>query len=266
MFKTVFLFLIILLSSTCIANEQVIQVLPLNNRLASDIQSIIAPLLENSEKVIIANNSSLIIKASSTRQRELKKLINQLDKHVSNLIITVIQSKTQTAHELNASAKIRLGYPKSSTRLQGHFANTENLADSNNYQQIRTLDGKSAYIQTGKIHPIDNTQAYLPIDNNRPLVSNNRQFIKATTGFLVTPRLSGQQVVLEVKPWSNKMNINGTLSTQSGHSTIRLNLGQWVEIGGINQHNQQSSNGLLSHSYSTTRKSMKILIKVDITR
>ena len=265
MFKIIFLFLSLFQSTLCIANNLVIEVVPLSNRFASDLQPLISPFLEDSE-LIIANRSSLIVKATPLRQKEIKKLIDQLDTRLINLTITVVQSKTQTAQALNASANINLNFPnrrsKFSTEFQGRFGNTNDLSDSNSRQQVQTLDGKPAYIKTGKIHPVENISVYHS-GYGYPAISRDTQLIEASTGFMVTPRLSGSQVTLDVAPWSDQMNNNGELSTQSGHTTIRVNLGQWVEIGGVDQHSQQSSNGTLSHAYSTANQNTKILIKVD---
>lgn len=264
--KIIFLLLSLLIGTSSIANDLVMKVIPLNYRQAEEVQAILAPLLENSERVI-ANRSTLIIKATPARQEELKTLITQLDRRLTNLLITVIQSNTKTAHALNYSIKNRIHLQGGNTggvsiKTQGHFGNTENLNDSESRQQIQTLDGKIAYIKTGEVHPINNISIHQS-EYGHPIVSSNTQFIEATTGFLVTPRLSRDQVTLEISPWSDKIKNNGTLSTQSGHTTIRTTLGQWVEIGGVSEQSQQSTNKILSHHYSTGNKSMKIFIKVD---
>ncbi len=266
MLKIIFILLSLFFSTFCIANESVMQVVPVNNRPASELQSLISPLLESSER-IIASHSSLIIKATPSRQKELINLIEQLDTRLSNLSITVIQSKTKTAQALNSSAKIKLNFPANkpsniSVKARGRFASTEGLNNSESRQKIQTLDGKPAYIKTGKIYPVENISIYQS-GYSYPVISSNTQLIEASTGFLVTPRLSGNQVTIEVTPWSDKMNNNGLINSQSGHSTIRVNLGQWVEIGGIDEHSQLSTNRTLSHAYSTVNKNMRILIKVE---
>lgn len=266
MLKLLFLLFAVFFSTPSIATQPVIKVIPLNNRSASELQQLISPLLENSEH-IIANRSSLIIKASPSRQLEIKHLIKKLDTQLSNLSITVIQSNTRTAAALNASANVNLTIINNrsnnySGRIHGHYANTEDLSNNDSQQKIHTLDGKPAYIKTGKIHPIQNISIYNS-SFGYPVISNNTQLIEASTGFQVTPRLSGKQVILEVTPWSDKMNRNGVLSSQSGHTTIRVNLGEWIEIGGIEQQSQHNTNRVLSHAYSTNNKSMKILIKVE---
>ena len=266
--KILFLFFSIFFTTYSIADDMVIKVVPLNNRFAPELQPLISPLLENSE-YLIANGASLIIKATPARQNELRKLIEQLDKKLSNLTITIIQSNSKTADSLNASANIRVGTSQLnksslSRRLRGRFADAKKSSYSESQQQIQTLDGKAAFIKTGKIHPIHNISIHSsPIGYTS--VSSNTQYIEASTGFLVTPRLSGSQVILEVSPWSDKMQNSGVLSTQRSHSTIRVNLGEWVEIGGINEQSQSSATRNLSHSYSTRQKKIRILIKIDAT-
>ncbi len=261
-----FFLLLFFFGLPCFADNLVMEVVPLNNRFASDLQPLISPFLEDQERVI-ANRSNLIIKATPFRQKEIRKLIDQLDTRLSNLTITVIQSKNESAQSLNASANIRLGFParnrsQFSTSLRGRFANTEDLNQSDSQQQIQTLDGKPAFIKIGKIHPVENISFYHS-DYGYPVFSKNTEFIEASTGFRVTARVSGKQVTLDILPWSDEMTNNGVLSTQSGHTTIRVNLGQWVEIGGVDQQSQRSSYGTLSRAYSTENKSMKILIKVE---
>jgi len=268
MIKPLFFLISIFFSITCFSADSVMQVIPLNNRPASELQPLIKPFLENSER-IIANSFSLIIKATPSRQQELKSLINQLDKRLNNLTITVVQSKTKTAQALNAQAQFGVNFTTNkssniSIKARGRYDNINNVNNSDSQQQIKTLDGKTAYIKTGKSHPIENISIQYS-RNNFPVISKNVQYIEATSGFLVTPRLSGKQVILEVSPWSDKMQNNGVLSSQSGHTTVRVNLGQWIEIGGINEKNQQSTNGTFSHTYSTTNKSMRVLIKVEKT-
>jgi len=269
MLKILFLFFSIFFTTYSIADERVMEVLPIHNRLASDIQAIITPLLDSSE-YLIPNGSSLIIKATPARQNELKKLIGQLDKQLSNLTITIIQSNSKTADSLNASANIRAGISltnksKLSGGLRGRFADIEKSSYSESRQQIQTLDGETAFIKIGKAHPVHNTSIHSS-PTGYTSISSNTQYIEASTGFLVTPRLSGMQVTLEVSPWSDKMKNSGVLSTQHSHSTIRIRLGEWIEIGGVNEQSQSTATRNLSHSYSTRQKKSRILIKIDKTR
>ena len=264
MLKILLLFLS--LSSLSSANETVMEVIPLHNRPASELIPLIGPLLEGSEH-IIDNGSNLIVKASPARLEEIKLFITKLDTNLSNLSITVMQSKTTTAEELNAAANIRLHIPLDhpsnlSGIIRGRYANTADLDSNNTTQVIRTLEGQAAYIKTGKIHPVHD-YTVSGWGYRYPAISSNTQFIEATTGFEITPRLTGHQVTMKVSPWSDKMNNQGDIETQSASTTLRANLGEWVEIGNISESSQASNTGYLYHSYSTENTKIHILIKVE---
>lgn len=260
------MFFFVLTTASFNANSA-LEIIPLQNRSASELSAIITPLLEGSERVI-ANRSNLIIKASPAKIEGIKSLIRQLDTPLANLSITVVQSRNTNAQQLNASANVKLYIPldkpadfKGSAR--GRFAQTEGFKNSDNTQVIKTLEGQTATIRTGKIHPVQNfsvaQSAY-----GQPVVSSNTQLIEASTGFLVTPHLTGEnQVTLEVTPWSDKFNNTGTIDLQGANTTIRINLGEWVEIGGVDEQQHLSKNKTLSHKYSTSNNKLDIFIKVD---
>src|SRR5664279_1508121 len=101
---------IILLSNISFAAETIIEVIPVYNRPASEIQPLIDPMLENTDRVI-ADGSNLIVKTTPDRLNAIKKFINNLDSRLNNLVITVIQSRNTTAEQLNAAARINLNIP-----------------------------------------------------------------------------------------------------------------------------------------------------------
>ena len=135
----------ILLSNISFAAETIIEVIPVYNRPASEIQPLINPMLENTDSVI-ADGSNLIVKTTPDRLNEIKKLINNLDTRLNNLIITVIQSRHTSAEELNAAARVNLNIPiddlaKSSGGITGHYDQTQNQNANESTQTIRTLEG-----------------------------------------------------------------------------------------------------------------------------
>jgi len=260
------LILIILLSNISFAAETIIEVIPVYNRPASEIQPLINPMLENTDRVI-ADGSNLIVKTTPDRLNAIKKFINSLDTRPNNMIITVIQSRHTSAEELNAAARVNLNIPvddlsKSGGRITGNYGQTQNQNTNESTQTIRTMEGSTAYIKVGNAYPIQNVQIYNS-GYGYPAVSTSTQLIDATTGFAVTPRLAGQQAILDVSPWSDKANARGQLETQSAQSTLKVNLGEWVELGGIEETSQNSTNGNLANTRQTGENRLRILVKVD---
>ena len=255
-----------LFSSTSTAEETILEVISVSNRPASEIQPLLSSLLEVTDQVI-ADGSNLIVRTTPDRLAEIKALINKLDAAQSNLIITVIQSRQTTADELNAAARVQANIPvdhlsKSGGRISGHVYQTQDKNADENTQTIRTMEGNTAHIKAGSTYPTQNVQIYNS-GYGYPAVSTSTEFIEATTGFAVTPRLAGQQVILDVSPWSDRMNTRGQIQTQDAQSTIRINLGEWVELGGIGENSNSSSTGNLSTIRQTSKNQLHILVKVD---
>jgi hypothetical protein len=271
MLKVILLYLSLFSISS--ANASIMEVIPLHNRPASELIPLISPLLERSEH-IIDNGSNLIIKASPARLEEIKLLITKLDKGLSNLAITVLQSKSKTAEDLNASINIKaLDHPSNlSGRTRGRYANTEELDSNDSTQVVRTLEGRPAYIKIGGIYPVNSYSVSgwgrggRRGGNRRRRdtdISSDTQFIEATKGFSVTARLTDRQVTIGVSPWSDKMNKQGIIETQSASTILQAKLGEWVEIGNVSESIQTTRDGHISHRYSTKHTTIRILIKVE---
>ncbi|MGZ6418522.1 MAG: hypothetical protein ACXWPX_08420 [Pseudobdellovibrio sp.] len=253
------LIVIALLGSRLFAEEAVLEVIPLANRPAFEIVPLLAPLLGNTAQ-LVDNGSSLLVKTAPDRLAEIKAIVSKLDVRQSNLVITVIQSNQSTADELNAAAKVQLNGStdyslRSGGRIIGHLYQTQDKNADKNIQTVRTMEGVPAHIKTGNIYPGQYSSSYGYATAAEP--------VEATTGFEVIPRLVGQQVVLSVSPWSDKMNGRGQLEVRNAQSILRVNLGEWVELGGAGESSSNSSNSAFINTRQTDGRQMHILVKVD---
>lgn len=257
--KLLALLFITLLGNCVFAAETTIEVIRLRNRPASEILPLLAPLLGNTAQ-LIDNGSSLLVKTTPDQLAQIKTIVNQLDVRQTNLVITVMQSRQTTADELNASAGVQLNVPtgnplNSSGRMIGHIYQTQDKGADESTQTVRTLEGVPAHITVGNAYPQQNFSGY-----GYPTTT---EYTEATTGFEVIPRLAGHQVILSVSPWSDKMNGRGQIETQNAQSTLRINLGEWVELGGIGEISNSSTSGALVNTRQVDKSHMHILVKVD---
>jgi type II secretory pathway component GspD/PulD (secretin) len=256
------LMVIILLRGVSLAAERIIEVIPVYNRPASEMQALLGPLLEDTDQVI-ADGSNLVVKTKPERLKDIVTLIEKLDTPLNNLIITVIQSGNTTAEQLNAANRANLNLPiKSGGTLDSHYYQTKDQNSNESTQTIRILENNTAHITVGKTYPIQDVQLY-NAGYGFPAISTSTQFIDATTGFAVTPRLVEQQVILDVSPWSEKVNARNQLKSQSAQTTIRINLGEWVDLGGTDENSSSSAVGSGSTIRQTGQKRFHILVKVD---
>lgn len=258
--------LLLLFSLTCSAAQSVMEVVPLSNRPSSEVQPLIAPLLDPSDTVV-ANGFSLIIKTTPARLAEIKALVKKLDIALTNLSIRVVQSKDKTADQLNAGIGVDVIIPFHNPgavagQVTGQIQQNQQHFSNNSEQVLRTIEGKPAYIKLGGNYPVRYTNVY-DYGYGQHAVASTTQYIEATTGFAVLPRLNGEQVTLEVSPWSDQMNNNGTIETQSAQTTLTTKLGQWVEIGSINEQSQSTNSGLLNAGQASGQNVTHILVQVE---
>jgi type II secretory pathway component HofQ len=260
--------------------ESIVEVITVYNRPASEIQPLLMPLLESTDQ-IVANGDALIVKTTAERLQTITNLIRKLDNPLNNLLITVIQSRNTTAEQLNAGIGFDINIPIQSPsypggradghsdQFEGHIYNQNSQItrtnNNRNTQTIRTLEGATAYIKAGNTYPVTNYQIY-PGGYGYPSVNQSTQFIEATTGFAVTPRLVGQQVILDVSPWSDRFNGQGQIQTQEAQTSIRANLGEWVDLGGVDESRQSSGNSSFSSSRQAGQNNLHILAKVDVVK
>jgi hypothetical protein len=195
-------------------------------------------------------------------------LIRKLDNPLNNLLITVIQSRDTTAAQLNAGIgfdiHIRPQNPGDGKgRVGGYYNQSQGQNNRQNTQTIRTMDGVPAHIKAGSIIPITNYQTYSD-GYGYPNETRSTQLVEATTGFEVTPRLVGRQVMLDVSPWSDNINAQGQFQTQEANTSIRANLGEWVDLGGVNESTQSSGNTQFGYNRQSGQNNLHILVKVDM--
>ncbi len=259
MMKFNLIFCLLLYCCAIRADNTVMEVVPLQNRPAAELIPLLTPVLESSDKVV-ADGANLIIKTTPEKMADFLKLIASLDVAVNNLIISVIQNSTKTAAELNAEAIKAINPP--AIEMHGMNADTRDLV-GNQIMHVQTLDGHQALIKLGNVKSSANVSIYGMNGRNQGLgVSMPAQ--QTGSGFAVTPRLTGRQVVLDIEPWAENDQQGYSKQTQAIHSSIRANLGEWLEIAGNGGNNVQDTNGMNGLNYSIHKNNLRILLKVDV--
>lgn len=243
------------------------EVFPLKHRTANELIPVIKPLL-GKNTAITGQGFNLIVRAPAASLEQVRDIIAQLDRAPKQLRISVRQQRaeTQSRHDIGASGTVRSGDAEiqlndsGPARLKLH----ESAARSakNGIQTVHTLEGRQAYIQTGKLVPVPE-RSIDQFGNRRESI----QYKNATTGFYVLPRLSGDQVILDISPHSISLNRHGqqTFDIQQAQTTLRGKIGEWMSIGGIKQQSHSSSKGITRSTQRHDGLNSDFQIRVDIT-
>ncbi|MDE1461569.1 secretin N-terminal domain-containing protein [Spartinivicinus poritis] len=233
---------------------------------AENLVETLRPLVAANGTVTTFNNV-LIIKTTATNYQELTQLINQLDKPIKQLLISVRDNSRQTNTDrgFDTQARIKIGDTTISNTYPVPDKNRViirhgTLANQNNgIKQVRAVEGQPAFIQVGQQIPVKEHTRYGNYHQSSTYYKN------VTAGFYVTVRVSGNQAHIQLNSHNNRVNPQQqrTIDIQETNTAFTAPLGQWVNFGGITNNSQTNNKELLSRHYSTANQQAQYSIKID---
>jgi type II secretory pathway component GspD/PulD (secretin) len=108
-------------------------------------------------------------------------------------------------------------------------------------QRIQVLEGGQATISTGE----------------------SRNYAQAGTGIAIMPRVSGNNVTLDIGAQQEAFTRGGAIQGERAVSTMSGRLGEWIELGGTGISSTRSESGILSSRDRSTIGDRRIWVKVN---
>jgi type II secretory pathway component GspD/PulD (secretin) len=272
--------LLCLFAAFSLAAETVFEIIELRYRMADELLPVLRPLVEP-EGTISSTQNKLIVRAPRENMRELRKLVSQLDTVPRQLLVTVHQggSSDSTTRAVGVAGKGKFGDAtvdvpssvdpslpgigvagsKGGVELRGGQRDTH--ASNNGDQQLRVMDGREAVIYVGQAVPYT-TKSVGPGGS----VTVNTQLREVLTGFVVRPRLQGDQVTLDVSPQQESLDEGqgGAINVSRLSTSITGRLGEWIDLGAVTQQTTTENRRNFSRSTTDSESSQQVLIKVEV--
>lgn len=266
------------------ADERVMEIIPLNHRLAADVIPTLKQLVD-ANGTVTGMNDQLIIRTSPANLAQLKTVLASLDRRLRQLRITVTQdiNAHNQYREDALSARINSGNvrgrlggasrgPGASVQLGNDeaaiaYRNYSNRSEDNvaNTHFVSTLEGQPAFINAGQSVPLAERQI-LPGYYGAQIVDSVR-YRDVGAGFYVTPRLvGGDGVNLEISPYADRMarNGGGAIEINGIDTVVNGRLGEWIALGGAGQ-SAQNQNGTIGYSTRDYGQSQyDVWVKVEV--
>lgn len=268
-----FLLTLLLFSFTLFAKitfaETEFKIFTLQHRFASDLLPLVDPMV-GADGTANGIDNQLIIRAQPERMREIEALVTQMDAARVNRKISVSTSNhIQSQHErTEASGKVKMGkvIVGNDRRARPNTGNIDIERNTSNTQQssnqfINVLDGERAFIRVGQLVPF--TQEWVTMTQRYIQVDRLTDWREVVTGFAVRPRTIGNEVELEITPRIARMNNQGFIDFEELTTVIRTRLGNWVDIGGTMQQNDEVSRKILGIQNSSSQQKSSLSVKVD---
>jgi hypothetical protein len=263
---------LILLTSAVQADS--ITTIQLNNRPAEEIIPIVQPMLGAGE-VITGSGYNLFLRASPQSLQQVRDIVDALDTAAKVLQVSVFQGSERElkTHSVsgnlqidNGNTSVDIGNSKNksagsisynSGNVSGDInaTSTHQRQSSNPVHQLRVSEGSEGFIQTGTQIP------YLT-------GYSSTEYKDVTTGFYVLPRIRGDRVTLQIRPFKNSLakTGKGNIETQSAQTTINGRIGEWLPLGGVSEQSKRSQNSLGSSSSTKSSSQHSIWIKADLVQ
>ena len=271
------LLLLLLIIASAVAEsafaETDFKIITLQHMFANDLLPIITSMV-GEDGAASGLNNQLIIRANRERMREIEATIASLDVTKVNRKITVKSTNNLQAQQERVEAsgaikvgKVTLGNDRRAKASSGRVDVEQSSSNANQYsnQFINVLDGERAFIKVGQIVPF--TQEWVTITRRYIQIDKTVDWREITTGFAVRPRTVGnpnhQQIELEITPRIAKLNSKGYVDFEELTTTMRVNIGDWVDIGGSMQTNDDVSHKILSLQNSASGQKSNLIVKVE---
>ena len=270
--------LILLLVVTTFAGADELEVLQLRYRSLNEVLPVLQPLLEPGG-ALTGMNDQLILRASAKNREQIKAVLAHIDQAPRQLVIYVRQNMNQQQQNrgINVNGQINAGgvavivprQQRPTARLSDGNVNldvqdTQRNSQESADQMVRVIDGGAAYIHAGVSVPVPMRSVYYAA--NGTVVSTATIYQDLGSGFYATPRLTGEHVTLEISPQqtSSQTGQYGSRNVQRLTTTVQTRLGEWVQIGGTDSNNTQTSNQLLGRDSQSQQSQRGIWLKVMV--
>lgn len=170
-----------------------------------------------------------------------------------------------TGHD-HSNEGLTLSTGDKNSNIRYRTLNTTARADDRNTFKVQALEGRPAFINQGQSIPVDTSTAY--VTRHGVVVNQSTDYYETGSGFYVLPRLNGNQVTLFAATDLSRVQPGGhpTANVQGVETTVTGRLGQWMELGGINQNFNHENRQNFSSSSIRGRELRTVLIKVDEIR
>ncbi|AUM14755.1 hypothetical protein [Ketobacter alkanivorans] len=259
-----FLFITILLTSTLTAAQQTAEVyetyLPAKNLIP-----ILEPLLGEDDR-ITAYGNKLFVKASPAAQDEILRILEEVDRPLKNVQISLRYASNAELESQNNSSDADIVVFKGSSRSsevqietvsKNRFSTRNDTVD----HQIRVLEGEQGVLEVGQDVPISQFVFLSPFQS-----ASSTEYRSVSNKLFVVPQITKDRIRIEVYTTNQRLQRNSANKVEKvqAQSVLVVEPGEWTPLAGSSQSASHSSDSI-NHSTRRSGSSGKTLqIRADI--
>ena len=265
------------------AEQMVMEVIPLKHRTAEEVVPILQPFVAEGGAISGMRNQ-VILSTTPANLAEIKKILSSIDGELRRLMVSVRQDESRDVSggdigifgrktvdgeagavvgESGEERGLVVGAKKGEDGLRVRALDGESPEEEGIIQQVQVLEGNTAFISIGITVPLTEYATVRDV--------HGRQVIEAPvyrdvmTGFYVLPRVSGDNVTLEISTQKDRLidRRTGTAHVQHIDTSVSGRLGEWMEIGGMLHVVRGRRAGIAHGGRRDGRDLRRVLIRVN---
>jgi hypothetical protein len=248
------------------AQAQTLEIIELRHRPADQLLALIRPLLAPGGSAV-GDGFKLMVRSTPANLAQIRQAVTSLDRAPRQLLIQVLQTYGA------AGAAAGVGVAAAGAAPPASVWDGTGTASDNLMQQVRVLEGNPAFINAGTGTLV--RQRSVTRGPGGVVVQESRLPRDHDSGFYVTPRVNGQTVFLDIDARRDTAPGAGggaaqpapgaaqhAASSSRVAATVSGRIGEWIEIGAINQTNSAETGGVLARSADAGAQERRIMVRV----
>jgi hypothetical protein len=224
-----------------------LEIIPLRHRTVEQVLPVLQPLLEPGG-TLSGNRGQLFVRASPANVAEIKRALDAIDRPARRLQISVRfdDAGDRERRELGGSATVG----SAGARVTVTAEDSRRISGERVDQRVQVLEGGRAFIFAGQSRPLR--------------VPGSTEIQDIQSGFEVTPRMSGDRVVLEVAAQREEPGAHpGQVRGQRVATTVTTRLGEWVELAGAGSQEGRDARAIGTARTTRSTQSRRVWLKVE---
>lgn len=254
--------------------QTVVEVIPLRYRTVEQVIPVIQPLLPKDGSVS-GLQGQLVVRTTKANLADIRRVLETIDVRPRRLQITVTQDVEVTRERGSAqvSGSVQIGSQgqvstsnasATGDQVSVRVVQSRRAEADRSQQTLQVAEGNPAYIRIGQSVPIPQRQYTRQfIDGRWVEQPTGVVYQDVTSGFYVLPRVRGDEVILEISPQRERLNPSGSIEFQRGATTVSGRLGEWIEIGGVDQAASAQGSQILGRTAGSSMETRRVLVRVE---
>ena len=261
---------LLLLISMPLLADYPLEIIELKSRPVNEVIPLIKPFIDRDGSIAGMNNQ-LIVRTSEKNLREIRNILDRIDRPPRRLMIYVRQGagdgirRGGVSADINAmvgnDARVVIGQPGPDNSVRFRAGSRQTQSDLDVSQRVQTLEGQQAFISVGTQVPVKdyNFTGWGP----HAYGGSSTVYKNATTGFYVLPRLSGDRVTLQVSPHMVRPRSGERFDFTQASTVLSGRLGEWMTLGGSSRAGYADSRNIGYSAGTRNRQDRDISIRVE---